>query len=87
MTVSLPNDLASAPSFGSHRDTGPVAREMLTSSTHFLLGVSGGGENTDPTPPLQPSGCPRGQEFQLAGGIPGWEVPRLGSALCLSRAE
>lgn len=71
MTVSLPNDLASAPLFGSHRATGLVAQ------THFLLGVCGG-EVAPIPPPSSALGCLCGPGFQLAGGIPGWEAPGVG---------
>lgn len=50
MTVSLPNDLAPAPSFRSHKATGLVAIEMLTTSTHFLLAFCGGGGSSNFTP-------------------------------------
>lgn len=71
MTVSLPNDLAPAPSFGSHRATGLVAIEMLTSSTHFLLGFCGGG--VVPISPFSqsPQGARVGQDFS-------WQVAFLG---------
>lgn len=71
MTVSLPNDLAPAPLFVSHRATGLVAREMLTSFIHFLLGVCGGGGSTDSTPSHSPQGARVGQDFS-------WQVAFLG---------